>query len=155
MDYAHGTGHGVGCFLNVHEGPQIISKVIADGTMAMQPGMVTSIEPGLYRKGRWGIRLENLVLNVPLDTPEQGAFGDMLAFETLTLCPIDTRCIEPALLEAAEVDWLNDYHAKVRMTLMPLTEGAARDWLMKRTEPMALHIGGASRPEPNGPRQLS
>lgn len=137
MDYAHGTGHGVGCFLNVHEGPQVISKVIADGSMAMQPGMVTSIEPGLYRKGRWGIRLENLVLNVPFGTPEKGAFGDMLAFETLTLCPIDTRCIESALLEPDEVDWLNSYHAKVRFTLMPLTEGAARDWLITRTEPIA------------------
>jgi Xaa-Pro aminopeptidase len=98
LDFGHGTGHGVGYFLNVHEGPQSISKAVPEPTMAMEPGMITSIEPGLYRAGQWGIRIENLVLNVPAITPEDGPqgnpFGEMLAFETLTLCPIDTRCLD-------------------------------------------------------------
>jgi Xaa-Pro aminopeptidase len=103
--------------------------------MAMEPGMITSIEPGLYRPGQWGVRIENLVLNVPLSTPENGAFGDMLAFETLTLCPIDTRPIDRSLLDASEIAWLNSYHATVRERLLPLVDGAARDWLLARTEP--------------------
>ena len=133
LDYGHGTGHGVGYFLNVHEGPQSISKLIPDAHMAMQPGMITSIEPGLYRPGRWGIRIENLVLNVPATTTE---FGEFLEFETLTLCPIDTRCIARSLLRADEVDWLNAYHATVRERLRPLVDGAALAWLMLRTEPI-------------------
>nr|WP_295770183.1 aminopeptidase P family protein [Rhodoferax sp.] len=132
MDYGHGTGHGVGYFLNVHEGPQSISKAIPDANMAMQPGMVTSIEPGLYRSGQWGVRIENLVLNVAANTGEQ--FGDFLEFETLTLCPIDTRCIDLGLLRTDEIAWLNAYHATVRARLSPLVSGAALDWLVQRTE---------------------
>jgi Xaa-Pro aminopeptidase len=135
LDYGHGTGHGVGYFLNVHEGPQSISKAIPDAHMAMQPGMVTSIEPGLYRPGQWGVRIENLVMNQPIDTAEGGQFGDFLEFETLTLCPIDTRCIERSLLRADEIDWLNRYHATVRERLAPLVSGDALAWLMARTEP--------------------
>ncbi len=138
LDYGHGTGHGVGYFMNVHEGPQSISKAMPEATMAMEPGMITSNEPGLYRPGQWGVRIENLVLNVPLDTPEKGQFGDMLAFETLTLCPIDTRCIDQSLLRADETAWLNDYHAKVRAALSPLVTGAALDWLLERTEPLKV-----------------
>ena len=130
LDYGHGTGHGVGYFLNVHEGPQSISKLVPDATMAMEPGMITSIEPGLYRPGQWGIRIENLVLNVPAGSNE---FGEFLAFETLTLCPIDTRCLERSLLRADEIAWLNGYHALVRERLEPLVAGAARDWLLERT----------------------
>ncbi|MES2991140.1 MAG: aminopeptidase P family protein [Pseudomonadota bacterium] len=133
LEYGHGTGHGVGYFLNVHEGPQSISKAIPDATMAMEPGMITSIEPGLYRPGRWGIRIENLVMNVPCMTTE---FGEFLEFETLTLCPIDTRCIDRTLLRADEIDWLNAYHATVRERLAPLVEGAALAWLNTRTEPI-------------------
>ena len=133
LEYGHGTGHGVGYFLNVHEGPQSISKAVPDAHMAMEPGMITSIEPGLYRPGQWGIRIENLVMNVPAGDTE---FGEFLAFETLTLCPIDTRCIDRSLLRADEVDWLNGYHAMVRERLAPLVDGAARDWLMTRTEPI-------------------
>jgi len=133
LDYGHGTGHGVGYFLNVHEGPQSISKLVPDATMAMEPGMITSIEPGLYRPGQWGIRIENLVLNVPAGSNE---FGEFLAFETLTLCPIDTRCIERSLLRADEIAWLNGYHALVRERLEPLVAGAARDWLLERTAPI-------------------
>jgi Xaa-Pro aminopeptidase len=136
LDYGHGTGHGVGYFLNVHEGPQSISRAVPDATMAMQPGMITSIEPGVYRPGRWGVRIENLVLNVPAAAASEEEFGDYLEFETLTLCPIDTRCIERSLLRADEIDWLNRYHATVRERLLPLVDGAARAWLMARTEPI-------------------
>ena len=134
LDYGHGTGHGVGYFLNVHEGPQSISKAMTEPQMAMEAGMITSIEPGLYRPGQWGIRIENLVVNQPCGANE---FGDFLEFETLTLCPIDTRCIEPGMLDQADVAWLNAYHAIVRERLAPLVEGEAKDWLMKRTEPFA------------------
>ena len=134
LDYGHGTGHGVGYFLNVHEGPQSISKAMTEPAMAMEPGMNTSIEPGLYRPGQWGIRIENLVANVAIGANE---FGDFLEFETLTLCPIDTRCIEPGMLSATDVAWLNAYHATVRERLLPLVDGEARDWLLRRTEPFA------------------
>ena len=137
LDYGHGTGHGVGYFMNVHEGPQSISKAVPDANMAMEPGMITSIEPGLYRPGQWGVRIENLVLNVSFDTPEKGQFGEMLAFETLTLCPIDTRCIAVALLSDDERAWLNAYHAEVRRRLAPLVDGEALAWLNTRTEPLS------------------
>ena len=134
MDYNHGTGHGVGYFLNVHEGPQSISKAIPDASMAMQAGMITSIEPGLYRDGQWGVRIENLVLNVAATT--QDVFGDFLEFETLTLCPIDTRCLDMSLLRADELAWLNSYHATVRARLSPLLSGDALAWLLLRTAPL-------------------
>ena len=133
LDFGHGTGHGVGYFLNVHEGPQTISKAVPEPHMAMEPGMITSDEPGLYRPGQWGVRIENLLLNVPVATPENGAFGEMLEFETLTLCPIDARCIEPKLLRPDEIDWLNRYHSAVRERLSPLVDGAGLDWLLLRT----------------------
>ncbi|SHM87228.1 Xaa-Pro aminopeptidase [Duganella sacchari] len=132
MDFGHGTGHGVGYFLNVHEGPQSISpSAMPEPQTAMEPGMITSIEPGLYRPGRWGIRIENLVLNRAAGQTE---FGEFLNFETLTLCPIDTRCILPALLRDDERQWLNDYHATVRKRLSPLLSGDALAWLTTRTE---------------------
>jgi len=131
LDYGHGTGHGVGYFLNVHEGPQSISKALPEATMAMEPGMITSIEPGLYRPGQWGIRIENLVLNQPAVSNE---FGEFLEFETLTLCPIDTRSIDRSLLRVDEIDWLNRYHAEVRRRLSPLVSGEALAWLQRRTE---------------------
>jgi Xaa-Pro aminopeptidase len=137
LDYGHGTGHGVGYFLNVHEGPQSIGRSIPDANMAMEAGMITSVEPGLYRPGQWGVRIENLVLNVETQTPEGGQFGDFLRFETLTLCPIDTRCIDVALLRADEIAWLNDYHATVRERLAPRVSGAALAWLNERTEAIA------------------
>ncbi len=131
VDYGHGTGHGVGYFMNVHEGPQVISPSAApDPHTAMEPGMITSNEPGIYKPGRWGIRIENLVLNVPAAS---GKFGEFLRFETLTLCPIDTRCLDMTLLHPHEVQWLNDYHATVRERLLPHVTGAARAWLELRT----------------------
>lgn len=136
LDYGHGTGHGVGYFLNVHEGPQSISKAIPDSTMAMEPGMVTSIEPGLYRPGQWGIRIENLVMNVQVHAAANDGFGEFLEFETLTLCPIDTRCIARSLLDAGEIDWLNRYHAMVLERLSPVVSGTALAWLTERTQPL-------------------
>jgi Xaa-Pro aminopeptidase len=136
IDFGHGTGHGVGYFLAVHEGPQTISKAVPDAHMAMEPGMITSIEPGLYRAGQWGVRIENLVLTVPTVTAEGETFGEFLEFETLTLCPIDTRCIDRTLLRTDEIDWLNRYHATVRERLAPRVAGAALAWLLARTEPL-------------------
>ena len=137
LDYGHGTGHGVGYFLNVHEGPQTISRVIAEPSMAMEPGMITSVEPGVYRAGRWGVRVENLVLNVPAASlRDQTEFGEFLEFETLTLCPIDTRCIDPSLLRGDEIAWLNSYHATVAERLAPGLSGAALAWLRERTRPI-------------------
>jgi len=131
VDYGHGTGHGVGYFLNVHEGPQVIAYQAAPAPQtAMQPGMITSIEPGTYRPGRWGVRIENLAMNREAGSSE---FGEFLKFETLTLCPIDTRCLLPALLTEEEKQWFNDYHAQVRERLSPLLDGAALEWLNSRT----------------------
>lgn len=134
-NYGHGTGHGVGYFLNVHEGPQIISYLTpGNPNQTMKAGMITSNEPGLYRPGKWGIRIENLVASLPVASPQETEFGKFLHFETLTLCPIDTRPIDFGLLTKAEVRWLNAYHADVREKLLPLVDGAARDWLILRTE---------------------
>lgn len=134
IDYGHGTGHGVGYFLNVHEGPQVISNSAApEAHTAMEAGMITSIEPGIYRPGRWGVRIENLVLNQEAESTE---FGDYLRFETLTLCPIDTRCLDASLLRSDEIDWLNAYHAQVRERLTPHVRGDALQWLEQRTQPL-------------------
>jgi Xaa-Pro aminopeptidase len=131
VDYGHGTGHGVGYFLNVHEGPQVIAYQAAPAPQtAMLAGMITSIEPGTYRPGRWGVRIENLAMNREAGSSE---FGEFLKFETLTLCPIDTRCLVPALLTQEEKQWFNAYHAEVRERLSPLLEGAALEWLNTRT----------------------
>ena len=133
-EYGHGTGHGVGYYLNVHEGPQVISYRAQPALhTAMQPGMITSNEPGLYRAGRWGIRIENLVCNEPAGESE---FGEFLQFETLTLCPIDTRCIQIEQLRAHEIEWLNRYHLEVRRRLQPRVSGAGLKWLLQRTQPL-------------------
>lgn len=135
VDYGHGTGHGVGYFLNVHEGPQVIAyQAAAAPHTAMQPGMITSIEPGTYRPGRWGARIENLVLNREAGSSE---FGTFLKFETLTLCPIDSRCLEPSLLTREELAWFDAYHQQVRERLSPLLAGAALEWLLARTAPLS------------------
>ncbi|MGF6147797.1 Xaa-Pro dipeptidase [Kingella potus] len=137
-NYGHGTGHGVGYFLNVHEGPQVIAcAAVPNKNHAMKKGMITSIEPGLYRPGRWGIRIENLAVNMPVAQPEESEFGEFLYFETLTLCPIDTRLILPEMMDDNEIRWLNDYHAEVRRRLEPWVEGDAKAWLLERTAPLA------------------
>lgn len=134
VDFGHGTGHGVGYFMNVHEGPQSISyRTPISPNAAMEPGMITSNEPGLYRPGKWGIRIENLVANTVAGRSE---FGEFLRFETLTLCPIDVRCINVPSLQDDERQWLDDYHKEVRRRLSPHVHGAAREWLLRHTEPL-------------------
>ena len=135
MDYGHGTGHGVGYFLNVHEGPQVIAySASTPKERAMKVGMISSNEPGLYREGKWGIRIENLVVNTPVANPTETEFGQSLNFETITYCPIDTRLIESSLLTQVEIDWLNDYHSQVYVELKDRVEGAALNWLTERTK---------------------
>ena len=135
MDYGHGTGHGVGYFLNVHEGPQVIAYAASTPKeRAMKVGMISSNEPGLYREGKWGIRIENLVVNVPVSNPTETEFGQFLNFETITYCPIDTRLVEPTLLTQIEIDWLNDYHSQVYAELKNRVSGAALEWLTERTQ---------------------
>lgn len=135
MDYGHGTGHGVGYFLNVHEGPQVIAYAASNPPeRAMKVGMISSNEPGLYREGRWGIRIENLVINQPVPTPQETEFGHYLNFETVTLCPIDTRLVNPSLLTQDEINWLNEYHTHVYNELKDRVEGEALTWLTERTQ---------------------
>ena len=134
LDYGHGTGHGVGYFLNVHEGPHGIRPPTAGGALvALEPGMISSIEPGLYRPGRHGIRHENLVVVVAAG---HGEFGDFLCFETLTLCPFDRRTFDADALDPAERDWLDRYHATVRREVGPLLEGADLEWLERHCAPL-------------------
>ncbi|MGH7052441.1 MAG: aminopeptidase P family protein [Stellaceae bacterium] len=132
LDYDHGTGHGVGSYLGVHEGPQRISKT-ANGE-ALRPGMIVSNEPGYYKTGAYGIRIENLVLVQPVEEPHE---REMLCFETLTLAPIDRHLVEPALLAAEEIAWLDAYHAQVRAVISPLVDGATASWLAAATAPIA------------------
>ena len=135
MDYGHGTGHGVGYFLNVHEGPQVIAySASTPKERAMKEGMISSNEPGLYREGKWGIRIENLMVNMPVGNPTETEFGQFLNFETITYCPIDTRLIESSLLTQVEIDWLNSYHSQVYTELKDRVEDAALDWLTERTK---------------------
>jgi Xaa-Pro aminopeptidase len=132
LDFDHGTGHGVGSYLSVHEPPQRISR---HGTVELQPGMILSNEPGLYRAGEYGIRVENLVLVTP-PAPIKGGTREMLGFETLTLVPFDRRLIDPGLLTLDELAWLNAYHAEVRRKIEPLLKGADRSWLREATAPI-------------------
>jgi Xaa-Pro aminopeptidase len=128
IDFDHGTGHGVGSYLSVHEGPQRISKV---SSVALEPGMILSNEPGYYKTGAYGIRIENLVVVKKADA--SGAERDMLDFETLTLAPIDLALVEPKLLSAAEKAWLNAYHARVRAEISPLVDAKTKVWLRGAT----------------------
>ncbi len=132
LSYLHGTGHGVGHFLGVHEGPQSIRLNYVD--IALRPGMITSNEPGVYREGVHGIRCENLVLCVEAMTTE---FGRFLKFETLTLFPFDTRLLDLGIMTDAELEWLNSYHATVRERLLPaLDTDEQRNWLVEHTQPV-------------------
>ncbi|MGB6565821.1 MAG: aminopeptidase P family protein [Xanthobacteraceae bacterium] len=134
LDFDHGTGHGVGSFLSVHEGPARISKL---GSAPLKRGMILSNEPGYYRTGAYGIRIENLILVIEA-APVAGAEKPLNAFETLTLAPIDVRLIEPRLLTADEIAWLAAYHARVRETLAPLVDAPTRDWLIAATTLLAV-----------------
>ncbi|MCJ2054343.1 aminopeptidase P family protein [Methylobacterium sp. J-070] len=131
LDFDHGTGHGVGAFLSVHEGPQRIAKT---GTVALEPGMILSNEPGYYARGAYGIRIENLVLVEPRAIA--GGERPMLGFETLTLAPYDRRLIQPDLLDPGERAWIDAYHARVRTTLAPGLDAGTREWLERATAPL-------------------
>ncbi len=133
LDFDHGTGHGVGSYLSVHEGPARISKL---GGAALQRGMILSNEPGYYRTGAYGIRIENLVLVTPA-RPVANAEKPLDAFETLTLAPIDARLIDPALMTGEEIAWFDAYHARVREKLAPLVDAPTREWLIAATAPLA------------------
>lgn len=137
-DYAHGTGHGVGSYLSVHEGPQRISRL---ATQELLPGMILSNEPGYYRPGAFGIRIENLVY-VREAEPVEGGDMPMMSFETLTYAPIDKYLVVTDLLTHEELRWLDDYHAKTRDELMPLMhDEKAKAWLERATEPFSLSAG--------------
>jgi Xaa-Pro aminopeptidase len=133
LDYAHGTGHGVGAYLSVHEGPQRIAT-FGGGDEPLQPGMILSNEPGYYKTGEYGIRIENLILTVALDIA--GAEKDMLGFETLTFAPYERALIDTAMLDVGEIAWIDAYHAKVRDVVAPQLAGESRDWLMRVTAPL-------------------
>ena len=129
QNYLHGTGHGVGHFLNVHEGPHSIRMNY--NPTPLKPGMITSNEPGLYRSGEYGIRIENLLLTIPDQTTE---WGEFYAFETLTLCPIDTQLIEWPLMTESEIQWLDKYHQKVYQLLSPHLSADEQDWLKSKAK---------------------
>ncbi|MGX1638926.1 aminopeptidase P family protein [Sphingobacterium sp. NPDC055431] len=128
-NYGHGTGHGVGFFLNVHEGPQVFNMAAID--IPVEEGMITSIEPGLYREGHYGIRIENLVLSKKV---ESNQFGDFMDFETLTVCYIDTALVDKSLLDQKHIDWLNQYNGWVYEQLSPKLDDAEKAWLKAKTK---------------------
>lgn len=134
LNYGHGTGHGVGYFLNVHEPPQgFVAGLNQRGTTVFEPGMLTSNEPGFYLEGKYGIRIENLVLCV---AGEKNEFGQFLHFETLSLFPIDQKLIDPALLDQKETDWLNSYHERVFQALSPQLAPDETEWLRDQCSPI-------------------
>ena len=138
LDYAHGTGHGVGSFLSVHEGPQRISpagSAQAGGDEPLQAGMILSNEPGYYKTGGYGIRIENLVLVV--DKPVEGGEKETLGFETLTFAPIERRLVDVSMLSERELNWLNDYHAEVLAKIGPRLEGEDKAWLERQCAPLS------------------
>ena len=129
-DFDHGTGHGIGSYLSVHEGPQSISR---GGNSVLEPGMLLSNEPGFYKEGAFGIRIENVVLVTALKKVAGGGDREMMAFETLTLAPIDRRLVVASRLSRSEREWLNAYHARVYVTLSPILDEAVRYWLAAAT----------------------
>ncbi|MFV1852287.1 MAG: aminopeptidase P family protein [Thalassospira sp.] len=133
LDFDHGTGHGVGSYLGVHEGPQRISK--APNKIALKPGMVLSNEPGFYKEGEYGIRIENLIAVIEIDAPS-GADREMLGFETLTFSPIERKLIDPELMTKDELQWLNDYHAQVYAMYADDLDEDHLEWLQKATAPI-------------------
>ena len=132
LDFDHGTGHGIGIYLSVHEGPQRLSRL---GTVELEPGMILSNEPGYYREGHYGIRLESLVLVTPLEK-SSGGTREMMGFDTLTLVPFDRRLIDPKQLLPWELAWLNAYHARVRREIEPILLSDDRAWLRHATAPI-------------------
>jgi Xaa-Pro aminopeptidase len=133
LDFDHGTGHGVGSYLSVHEGPARLSKL---GTVPLKRGMILSNEPGYYKAEHYGIRIENLILVIEAPSVA-GAEKPLNAFETLTLVPIDRRLVAPAMLTAEESGWLDRYHARVAGSLAPLLDPPTLAWLKAATAPIA------------------
>ena len=133
LDYAHGTGHGVGSYLSVHEGPQRLART---GTVALMPGMILSNEPGFYKEGAFGIRIENLVIVKEASELPGQTVPQMLCFETLTFAPIDTRLVDTTLLTDGERAWLNTYHGEVFERIGPSLDGAAKNWLDRACAPI-------------------
>ena len=131
LNYGHGTGHGVGCFLNVHEGPQNIS--VADNKTIIGSGMLISNEPAIYREGQYGIRTENLIICYE---DEETEFGQFMKFETVSLCYIDKALIDKSLLDEKEISWFNSYHQEVFDKLSPFLTDAEKNWLKEKTEPL-------------------
>jgi len=129
LDFDHGTGHGIGSYLSVHEGPQRISKL---GTVALEPGMILSNEPGYYREGAYGIRLENLVLVHEAD-PVPGGERALYGFEVLSFTPFDLRLIDKSLLTTDEIAWLNAYHTRTQEMFSGELDAADREWLENAT----------------------
>ena len=132
VDYAHGTGHGVGSYLSVHEGPQRLSKT---GTEKLLAGMILSNEPGYYKPGSYGIRLENLIIVTPAEELPDGDIA-MHGFETLTLAPFDKRMLRTSLLTRDELHWLDEYHQRVLSEIGPMVGGEVLAWLEKATAPL-------------------
>ena len=128
LDFDHGTGHGIGSYLSVHEGPQRLAKT---GVTPLEPGMMLSNEPGFYKAGHWGIRIENLILVEKRDI--KNAEREMYGFETLSFAPIDLNLVEPALLTDEERAWLNAYHAKTRAIVSPFCDADTLHWLETAT----------------------
>jgi len=133
LDYAHGTGHGVGAYLSVHEGPQRIAT-FGGGDEPLQPGMILSDEPGYYKAGEYGIRIENLILTE--ERAIDGAEKAMLGFETLTFAPYDRALIDISLLDSGEIAWIDAYHARVCAIVGPQLDGPAAAWLERATAPL-------------------
>ena len=133
LDYDHGTGHGVGSYLGVHEGPQRIAK--APNSVPLKPGMIVSNEPGYYKTGEYGIRIENLQVVTPA-AEIKGGERPMMGFETLTLAPIDRTLIVASMLDAGERAWLDAYHARVLKVIGPQVESAVRAWLEQACAPI-------------------
>ena len=137
LDFEHGTGHGVGAYLGVHEGPHRIAKRFAD--VPFQPGMIVSNEPGYYKEGEFGIRIENLeVVRAAPNITSSNDGREMLEFESLTLAPIDLALIEPSIMTQKEISWLNRYHARVLKTIGPLVDSKTAAWLKEATQPLSL-----------------
>ena len=137
LDFEHGTGHGVGAYLGVHEGPHRIAKRFAD--VPFQPGMIVSNEPGYYKEGEFGIRIENLeVVRAAPNIISSNDEREMLEFEALTLAPIDLALIEPSIMTQKEISWLNRYHARVLKTIGPLVDPKTAAWLEEVTQPLSL-----------------
>mmetsp|Transcript_17837 Transcript_17837/g.34869 ORF Transcript_17837/g.34869 Transcript_17837/m.34869 type:complete len:614 (+) Transcript_17837:244-2085(+) len=142
LDYRHGTGHGVGAFLNVHEGPHLISYYPRDSDPPIKEGMTSSVEPGYYEEGNFGIRIENVAIVVKAKTPFNFGGLDYLTFEPVTMTPLSAKLIDISMLSSDEVNWVDDYHSRVWERVSPRVEGKTREWLRANTLPLVTQVLG-------------